>query len=172
MNSYAAAPSPREIDMMRHQTQMVQTVVHMNVDGLTQEETLVQPQPGGNCLNWVVGHLLAVYHQVLPLLEQEPVLPTSVLQRYARGSVPIRNPADAVDISALMTAWDECCKRVDAGLAALPILKLATPAPMSPTNNPDETIGSLLNTVCWHQAYHSGQTGILRRLAGKPGAIK
>jgi hypothetical protein len=171
MNSHTA-PSSREIDMMRHQAQMAHQVVHLNVDGLTQEETLIQPRPGGNCLNWIVGHLLAIYHNTLPLLNQEPVLPASVLQRYDRGSMPIRNAADAMDISVLLAAWDECCKRIDAGLAALPIDTLDAPAPMSPTNNPDETIGSLLNTVCWHQAYHVGQTGILRRLADKPGAIK
>jgi uncharacterized damage-inducible protein DinB len=171
MNGHTA-PSSREIDMMRHQARMAHQVVHLNVDGLTQDETLIHPQPVGNCLNWVVGHLLAIYHHALPLLGQEPVLPDSVLQRYDRGSMPIRNAADAVDISVLLSAWDECCKRVDTGLATLPIDRLDAPAPRSPTNNPDETVGSLLNTVCWHQAYHSGQTGILRRLAGKPGAIK
>ncbi len=160
------------IDVLRHQARMVHRVVQINVDGVTQTESLVQPHPAGNCLNWVVGHLLAVYHNVLPLLGQEPVLEASVLKRYDRGSPPLRNGDDALDISELMKAWDECCTRVDAGLAGLSDNVLAEPAPMSPTGNPDETIGSLLSTVCWHQAYHSGQTGVLRRIAGKPGAIK
>jgi uncharacterized damage-inducible protein DinB len=34
-----------------------------------------------------------------------------------------------------------------------------------------ETVRSLLGTILFHQAYHSGQTGLLRRIAGKPGAI-
>jgi uncharacterized damage-inducible protein DinB len=46
------------------------------------------------------------------------------------------------------------------------------PAPFSPTNNPKETVRSLLATVFFHQAYHVGQTGLLRRIAGKEGAIK
>jgi uncharacterized damage-inducible protein DinB len=160
------------IDVLRHQAGMVHQVVRINVDGVTQAESLIQPQAAGNCLNWVVGHLLAVYHNALPLLGQEPVIAPNVIQRYNRGSAPLLNDAEALDISELMTAWDECCKRVDAGLAGLSDDTLAEPAPMSPTNNPDETIGSLLSTVCWHQAYHAGQTGILRRVAGKPGAIK
>ena len=160
------------IDVLRHQTALVHRVVQINADSVTQAESLVQPQPAGNCLNWAVGHLVAVYHNVLPLLVQAPVLEASVLERYKRGSAPLRNGADALDISELMTAWDECCRRVDAGLASLSEDKLAERAPMSPTNNPDETIGSLLSTVCWHQAYHSGQLGVLRRIAGKPGAIK
>jgi len=160
------------IDVLRHQTALVHRVVQINADSVTQAESLVQPQPAGNCLNWAVGHLVAVYHNVLPLLGQAAVLEASVLERYKRGSAPLRNGADALDISELMTAWDECCRRVDAGLASLSEDKLAERAPMSPTNNPDETIGSLLSTVCWHQAYHSGQLGVLRRIAGKPGAIK
>ena len=160
------------IDVLRHQTALVHRVVQINADGVTQAESLVQPQPAGNCLNWVLGHLLAVYHQVLPLLGQEPVIESSVIQRYNRGSAPMLDGTEALDISELTAAWDECCMRVDAGLAGLSAETLAAPAPRSPTGNPDETIGSLLSTVCWHQAYHAGQTGMLRRIAGKPGAIK
>ena len=105
------------IDVLRHQTALVHGVVRLNLNGVTQSESLVQPQPAGNCLNWVVGHLVAVYHNVLPLLGQEPVLDATVLQRYERGSAPLRNGTDALDISELLTAWDECCARVDAGLA-------------------------------------------------------
>jgi len=167
-----ASHSSSAIGILRHQAGMVHQVVRINLDGVTQAESLVQPQPAGNCINWVVGHLLAIYHQALPLLGQEPVIEPSVIQRYNRGSAPMLDAAEALDISELMTAWDECCRRVDAGLAGLSDEKLAAPAPRSPTNNPNETIASLLSTVCWHQAYHAGQTGVLRRIAGKPGAIK
>jgi uncharacterized damage-inducible protein DinB len=167
-SSHLAIP----IDVLRHQAGMVHQVVNMNVDGISQAESLIQPQPAGNCLNWVVGHLLAVYHQVLPILGQVPVIAPSVIQRYNRGSAPMLNDAEALDISELMTAWDECCRRVDVGLSGLSDEMLATASPNSPTDNPHETIGSLLSTVCWHQAYHAGQTGILRRIAGKAGAIK
>jgi len=159
------------IDVLRHQTRLVHRVVQINTEGVTQAESLVQPQPAGNCINWVLGHLVAVYHNVLPLLGQEPVLDPATVKRYDRGSAPLRNGADALDISELMAAWDECCKRVDAGLAEFADERLAEPAAASPTGNPDETIGSLLST-CWHQAYHSGQLGVMRRIAGKPGAIK
>ncbi len=43
--------------------------------------------------------------------------------------------------------------------------------PDGPTGNPEETVGSLLAVVMFHQAYHSGQLGILRRIAGESGAI-
>ena len=49
---------------------------------------------------------------------------------------------------------------------------LDRPAPHSPSGNPDETVRSLLTTVFFHQAYHAGQTALLRRIAGREGAIR
>ena len=170
--STVASESVGQIELLRHQARMARQVVKLNVEGLSHEDSLIQPSPGGNCLNWVVGHLLAIYHRVLPLLRQAPVLPENVLKRYDRGSAPILDATEAVDFSQLMSAWDECSRRYDTGLAGLTADLLAAPAPASPSNDPNETIGSLLSTISWHQAYHCGQTGILRRAAGRAGAIK
>jgi hypothetical protein len=170
--STATSESIGKIEMLRHQARMAHQVVRLNVGGLSHEDSLIQPRPGGNCLNWVVGHLLAIYHHALPLLGQALVMPDGALKRYDRGSAPIRDAADALEFSALMSAWDECSRRFDVGLAGLTPERLAAPAPASPNDDPTETIGSLLSTISWHQAYHAGQTGILRRTAGKDGAIR
>lgn len=160
-----------EIEGFRQQAVMTYEVVRMNVEGMTHEESLVQPHPGGNCLNWVVGHLLSIYESALRLLGQEPVMEAGALDRYQRGSSPLRDPAEAADLADLMAAWKEASGRIDAGLAGLAAEALDRPAPFSPSDDPDETVRSLLNTIFFHQAYHAGQTGLLRRLAGKEGAI-
>lgn len=144
----------------------------MNTEGLTQEDSLVQPQPGGNCMNWVVGHLVWVNNQILPLTGQQPVNGADALKQYERGSQALKDPAAAMPLSELLGAWDEQCSRLDAGLAALPLERLEQPAPFSPRKNPEETVGSLLTILLFHQAYHSGQTGLLRRLVGREGAFK
>jgi len=168
-----AAPAVNQlIDTFRHQARMTRYVVGINLDGITQEESLVQPQPHGNCANWVLGHLVYTYGRALPLLGQEPVLAPESLARYERGSSPILDASDARDVGELLAAWNATSERVDAGLANLDPDTLDTPAPFSPSNNPDETVRSLLATVLFHQAYHAGQTGLLRRIAGKDGAIK
>lgn len=169
----AAAPvTASEVEVFRLQARMVQYVVRANVEGLSQEESLIQPPSGGNCLNWVVGHLLCIYNKSLPLLGQEPVLPEDALQRYDRGAPALRETAEARDFQELLSAWEEACRRIEAGLASLAPEALDRPAPFSPSNNPDETVRSLVTTIFFHQAYHAGQTGILRRLAGKEGAIR
>jgi hypothetical protein len=159
------------VDVFRHQLGNTRTVVRLATDGLTQAESLLQPEPHGNCANWVLGHLVSVYNHVLPMLGEEMVLPESRLARYERGTAPDLDATEAVDIAELLAAFDKCCDRIDPGLARLSGETLAKPAPLSPTDNPDETIGSLLSTVCWHQAYHVGQLGLLRRIFGKKGAI-
>jgi uncharacterized damage-inducible protein DinB len=168
----AETATTSEIDTWRHQTRITQGVIRTNTKGLSHEDSLVQPSPAGNCLNWVVGHLMTVYDGVLPLLGQQPVLGTEVLKHYARGGQPIRDSSEALDFQQLLAAMNEAAERVDAGLAALSPDLLDQPAPTSPSGNPDETVRTLLTTVMWHQAYHTGQTGVLRRIAGKEGAIR
>jgi hypothetical protein len=158
------------LDTLRHQAGTTRAVVQMNVAGVTHEESLIRPQPAGNCLNWVMGHLLSVYNGVLPLLGQPRVRPEEELARYARGSAPIAD-ADALPFGELLAAWESATAAVDAGLASFPPERLAERAPVSPSENPDETMGTLLSTVLFHQIYHSGQLGVLRRIAGKAGAI-
>lgn len=167
-----AAATVSEVEVFRHQANVTRKVVQLNVDGVSQEESLIQPSPGGNCLNWVVGHLACIYNQVLPLLGQEPLEDAAALKRYDRGAPPIRDAAEALELRDLMAAFEKATDRVDAGLAGLSAEALDRKAPFSPGNNPDETIRTLLSTFFFHQAYHAGQTGILRRIAGKEGAIR
>lgn len=166
----AASATTSAVEVLRHQAHITNEVVRLNLKGLTQEESLIQPRPAGSCLNWVVGHLVRVYDESLPLLGQEPVM-GDALKRYARGTPPLQDPAEAVDIQELLTAWEKASERVDAGLAGLTPEALDRPAPFSPGGDRNETVRSLLSTVLFHQAYHAGQTGVLRRIAGKEGAI-
>ena len=106
-----------------------------------------------------------------PGLKQEPVIGPAT-QRFARGSPPLTDPLEAIDFGKLVAAWNQASERVDAGLARLDPGILDRPVPNSPSGNPDETIRSLITTVMFHQAYHAGQTAVLRRIAGREGAIQ
>lgn len=161
-----------EVGLLRLQAGATREVIRLNLAGLTHEESVIQPRPGGNCLNWIVGHLLSVYNSALPLLGQEPVMERALLKRYERGSPPLERASDALNFTELLASWNKATERIDAGLSGLTGDVLHRPAPRSPTGNPDETIGSLLATVLFHQAYHAGQIGVLRRLVGREGAIR
>jgi uncharacterized damage-inducible protein DinB len=169
--SAAAVETLKDVEVFRQQAGAIHQILQRNVAGLTQEESLIQPPPGGSCLNWVVGHLLAIYNDTLPMLGQERVMEREALQRYGRGTPPLTDPAEAKDLQELLAAWNQATERIDAGLASLTAEALDRPAPRSPSNNPKETVRSLLALTFFHQAYHIGQTGLLRRMAGKEGAI-
>jgi uncharacterized damage-inducible protein DinB len=169
--STAAPATLSEIQIYQHQAGMTQGVIRVNTAGLTQEDSLVQPQPAGNCLNFIVGHVVNVYDKVLPLVGQEPVMGDRVA-RYERGSPPIRDGAEAMQLDDLLAAFDTQTERFKAGLATLTPEALERPMP-GPDSGGEltETTRSLISTILFHQAYHAGQTGVLRRIAGKPGAI-
>jgi hypothetical protein len=171
MSATAAEPMPG-LTALQHQARVTQIVVRRNLEGLTHEDSLCQPSPGGNCLNWIVGHLAWTYAGAVGLVGQQTSLDQAALARYARGGEPITDPAQARDFGQLLAAFEEGADRFAAGLATLPPQALSRPAPDSPTGDPNETVGSLLATLLFHQAYHAGQTGVLRRLIGRTGAIK
>ena len=165
-------PVANETAILRRQGQGVSRTVTTNLKGITHEESLIQPHPGGNCLNWVLGHLLSIYNQLLPLLGQQPATDPATIERYKRGSPPITRPEDARRFDELLAEWDETVKRVDAGIAALTPEQLERPAPAGPPLEPGDKVRDVLSVVLFHQGYHAGQTGVLRRLVGKEGAIK
>lgn len=167
----AVSATMAEIEIFRGQARIIDQVLRLNLAEINHEESLIQPRPAGNCMNWVLGHLIFVYQRIFPLLGQEPVIAGNTLDRYRRGSAPLDGPAEALPWRDLTAAWNEVVNRVDAGLAGLSAETLDSPAPYSPAGNPDETVRSLLGTVLFHQAYHTGQAGLLRRLVGKKGAI-
>jgi uncharacterized damage-inducible protein DinB len=164
--------TPKEVDILKRQHQGVNRTLKINTAGITHEESLIQPKPGGNCINWVLGHLLSIYNQALPHLGQQPVLDAAIIERYKRGSDPITEAAGATRFEELLTAWDETVKRIDAALSGLSAERLAQPAPAGAVAEPGDTMRDTLSVLLFHQGYHAGQTGVLRRLVGKEGAIK
>jgi uncharacterized damage-inducible protein DinB len=170
--SATATSTAADIAVLRTTAQLTNLTLHANLEGVTHDDSLLQPPAGANCLNWIVGHLACVYNNALPLLGQEPVRDKSQLERYDRGSKPISGAGEGLPLSELLAICDEAQKRIEAGLDSVTAAKLDSPAPFSPSKNPNETVRSLLATVLFHQAYHAGQTAVLRRLLGKSGAIK
>jgi uncharacterized damage-inducible protein DinB len=166
-NSWTAA-----IEVLRGQAAAIRGALHRNVDDLTHAESLNSPQPGGNCLNWVLGHLGCINEATLGVLGQPAVLGEAAFARYQRGSAELHEAGEAMPLEKLLSAWDEQWARIDKGLAAMTAEKMEAPAPWTPRNRSDETVGSLLTALLFHQAYHTGQTGLLRRMAGHEGAIK
>ena len=138
--------------------------LEVNVKDLTHEESLLQPGGGGNCLNWVVGHIVANRNHIHALLGEAPIWGEEDYARFKRGSAPVRDAAGARPFEKLLEDFSKSQTQVRAGLERMTEAKLAEAAG-------DETVGDKLAFLQFHEAYHVGQAGLLRRLAGKKGAI-
>ena len=140
-----------------------------NSEGLTHEDSLKQPPQGGNCLNWNLGHLVRARLVMLQVLGANP--PYALADYDAYENAPITTGTKAEDWEALLTQYRALQDPLNRALGAVTAERLADTAPFSPTNNPDETVGSLLAGFMFHEVYHTGQIARGRRLTGKPGAI-
>ncbi len=145
-------------------------VLKQNLASLDHADSLVQP-PTGNCLNWVLGHILSSRSGFLPILGAEALWSKEEKERYGRGSAPITTTAEAIPLGRMVEDLDRSQEILLASLGRLSEEQLTAPAPFSPFQREDETLASLLVVFAFHEAYHAGQTGLLRRLTGKEGAI-
>ncbi len=67
----------------------VQDIIHMQTEGLSDSELLVQPPNGGNCMEWVLGHIANGLKTILRVLDALPPENLPDLSRYQRGTEPI-----------------------------------------------------------------------------------
>jgi hypothetical protein len=146
-------------------------VIRRNIAGIDAAESLAQPEPAGNCLNWVLGHIVAGRNGALRLLDQEPVWSEHESAPYVRGSAPIRDAAGALPWERIVEDFAASQERLRAGLAAATPESLATPPPDGTSAFGFSDVGGIVAGLHFHEAYHSGQTGLLRRLLDKEGAI-
>ena len=146
--------------------------IHANLEGFTHEDGLRRPEPDGNCANWVLGHIVASRNGILAILGEEPALHGAVADRYKRGSSAISHERDAAHMELLVKALDDSQERILDALARATALDLAKPAAAPVVTSGDTSVGGQLSFLHFHESYHSGQLGLLRRLAGKPGAIR
>ena len=136
-----------------------------NLEGFTEEEALRRPEPGGNCANWLVGHLLAYRDRTHQLLGLAPAWPErfgdpAAYKRGGDGAVAA--PVPLADLVAALRTSQE---------AVIPALEAVSSARLAEEASNNQTVAGQLGFLALHEGYHSGQVGLLRRVFGKPGAI-
>ena len=155
-------------EMLTKQFAMVYNTADRNLSGMTADQSLAQPPSGGNCANWILGHLVNVHNGLMKLLKLPPVWESEQLKR--AGFDPITGPENAIDWDTLKEKFLGSRDRCLAAIAALTAdeLKESVPHPFGGTTTREELVGIL----AFHQSYHVGQLGVARRIAGMDGAIR
>jgi len=156
--------------------QTAQMTIAANLAGLSHEQSLQQPRPAGNCVNWLAGHLLTSREGLKQILKisGEPSLGAREAESYRQGSAPLSSPERAVRLERLDSELQKCSADIvskirsmsEAELDALLDPKLFP----GPVDQP--SLANLLTLFLFHEAYHSGQIGLSRRLLGQPSGIR
>lgn len=139
-----------------------------NLKDMTQEHSLARPTAGGNCANWILGHLVTIHNYLMEILGEPPVWESEQLAR--AGFDPIEDPGDAIAWDTLRDRFLGSRERCLAALRRLTDEALAEELP-DPFGG-SSSRAKLLTVIAFHQAYHAGQLGVLRRIAGLSGAIQ
>ena len=163
-----AAESQRgRLETFRTQLQFTENVLRKNAGDISQEEALRSFQPAGNGLNWVLGHLVAIRSQMLTALGGQPVWSAAEVAPYDRHAAPFGKASTPKPLAEIWKAFELTQSRL------VELAGRLTPAELSeamPAGAPVQTRGEVLAVLGFHDAYHSGQTGVIRRLLGKPHA--
>jgi hypothetical protein len=138
-------------------------VIKKQAEGLTQAQSLIQPQPAGNCFNWVVGHIITGRNSVLLALGEAPLWSEAELAGYKRESEPITSADQAQPFDRLLADLDKTHEKIVVALESVSAEKLAQPL----ASDPARSVGERLAFLHWHETYHTGQLELLRALAGK-----
>jgi hypothetical protein len=140
-------------------------VIKSQTEGLTDQDSLLQPPFRGNCLNWVLGHIVTNRNRVLLLLDESPIWSEAEMAAYKTGSQPIAHPGENIhSLEKILSSLDQSQERLIAALQRVSQEKMEATID-------EETMGQQLAGLHFHESYHTGQTELLRQLAGKNDAI-
>jgi len=146
-------------------------VARANVEGFSHEDSLRQP-PAGNCLNWLLGHIVATRQHALALLGVPTVWSKEETARYARGGKPVLGEGPGVlPFERILADHERTQELLRAAWKDLDADRLSAPMPADRNPFHLDTVGDMMATFTFHESYHAGQCGVLRRVLGKDGAI-
>lgn len=152
--SYLADSFQRNIRVLKMQTQ-----------GLTHAESLAQLPFRGNCMNWVVGHVVTNRNNIFKLLDAAELIEDIDLSAYARESEPITPDSDEIlPLESLLELLERSQDHLKRLLAEISSEKLASK--LAFFGNTEMTLAEWLLFFLFHDTYHTGQTEILRQATG------
>jgi hypothetical protein len=147
-----------DIEIIKIQTFSNYKVISMNLEGITHEESMIFPNGDANCMNWILGHLIYIRNAFLNVLGEESVWDNEKFSVYNRGEIPLDRKGELVDFEDLKAYLKSSQDKLESAFGKLEKIN-------------SENINDIA-VLSFHEIYHGGQIGYLRRILGKPGAIK
>ena len=140
-------------------------LIKSQTEGLSHADTLIQPRPSGNCMNWVLGHILENQVTLLIALGVTSPIDPEALTIYQRDSEPIT--AEQPGVLPLDRLLDKINTVHESLIARLAIMSDADFSREIQEGERKYTLGWRFIFLHFHYTYHLGQLEPLRQLAGR-----
>lgn len=139
-------------------------LLRQQAEGLTNTDSLLQLPFRGNCLNWVLGHIVGNRDDVLEALGAPPVMSGAIYEPYRRGSEPVTSDGEHVQpLEDLLGLLDRSQEQLAAALARTTDADMAREMIRGDRKT---TLAKRVFFLYFHETYHVGQTELLRQLTG------
>lgn len=127
------------------------------IGGLSEAALLARPNPETNSMLWLLGHVASTRVSLMRMLGVDRPLPFD--GRFGKGAEPDGNLPSAAEVLAV---WEEVQKSLPAELESAAADTLSGPSPRTfPIE--DQTVAGCVVFLAFHEAYHLGQLGYLRK---------
>ena len=143
-------------------------VLNKNLEDISNGESMKPATDGANCLNWVVGHVLRARNEAHSLLGLDPAIDEESATPYKQGNDPADLTATvAMPLEKLIVAFNASQEALMARLGSVSEVELTASCKHVLDKDQESTVAVQLAGLSFHESYHAGQTGIMRRLLGK-----
>ncbi|MGH1517708.1 hypothetical protein [Chryseobacterium sp. JK1] len=147
-----------DIELIKNQAAGTFYVITLNIESITNEESMIFPNGEANCMNWILGHIIYIRNAFLNVLGEESIWDKEKFSCYNRGEIPLNRKDELISFEDLKSYLQQSQDKLITKLSSLESFD-------------SEKIKDI-SALSLHEIYHSGQLGYLRRILGKPGAIK
>lgn len=139
-------------------------LIQLQAKGLSHADSLTQTPYNINCMNWVLGHIAVNRDNVMRLIGVEPLLSEEESSRYKSESNPVKEDGpDILPLERLVETLTIGQERIAAAFEALDENQLQEEIQVGERMMP---LGTRLYGFYFHDTYHTGQTDLLRQVAG------
>ncbi len=132
-------------------------LVRQQIEGIGHQESLYQPPYGGNCVNWILGHIVVARCNFMMLLDVPSIWEMAQCRRYIPGSDPVTAESGATPFETLCGDLGRTQEQLLSALGRVSDEKLQE-------TSGDRSIGAHLAFYNSHEAYHAGQLELLRQM--------
>ena len=135
-------------------------IIGMQINGLSHDDSLLQPPFYGNCMNWVIGHIVRSRGVMLKGgFDLSISLSDDQLHTYDKTAIT-EDGDHVLKLEQLLEGLSETQQLIEQAMTATDPEKFTAPY------GERGTLGEYVVGFYFHDTYHTGQTEQLRQLTG------